>query len=454
MPLIKSISGARGTIGGTLGQSLTPFDIVTITSSFVHNIIKNKPEKIIIARDARPSGMIIKNIVTATIQSMGVNVEDLGLSTTPTLALAIKNKKASGGIMISASHNPGKWNALKLFNSNGEYIDHECAKKIFQGTDLTSIKFATTNYIGTYTSVDDHISKHIEEIKLLPIIEVDKIKKRKLKAAVDVINSSGSIAIPKLLEALGVEIVKIINNDITGVFNHDPEPIPENLNELANCVKQYKCDIGIAVDPDVDRLSLIDENGVPLGEEYTLIAAADYVLQTEGGDTVSNISSSGILKHLTEQYNFIHYEAAVGELNVVNMMKQTKAPIGGEGNGGVIYAKLHYGRDALIGIALILSYLARTNLTLSQIKAKYKQLYLKKEVVEVDHNYNFQKLFSSLEDIYREQKINKIDGLKIYFDQDWVHVRISNTEMCIRIHAESTSLKKANSLINLIKKQI
>ncbi|OJW67368.1 MAG: phosphoglucosamine mutase [Candidatus Amoebophilus sp. 36-38] len=447
MALIKSIAGVRGTIGGKVGTSLTPIDVVNITAAFARQVIKpSSRQLVVIGRDARPSGTILTQLVSATLQSLGINVIDLGLSTTPTVALAVMQEEASGGIVITASHNPAKWNALKLFNKFGEYIDAVAAANVFKLAEAGDHEFVTTQELGTYHYQDGYIDQHIEQILALPLVDKTAIQQRKFKVAVDAVNSTGGLAVPKLLQALGVACTKLYCNP-TGLFPHEPEPVTQNLGELITTLKQGKYDLGIAVDPDVDRLVIIDETGEPWGEDYTLVAAADYVLGRIPGNTVSNLSSSSALQVITEQHGGTYATCPVGEMYVVDKMKATQAVIGGEGNGGVIYPPLHHGRDALVGIALLLSHLARSGKTASSLRATYPSYVMVKTKIELTPDINPAAILETIKRQYSSHPINTEGGIKVTMQEGWLHVRQSNTEPIIRIHVEGKNQETANRIV-------
>lgn len=455
MSLIKSISGIRGTIGGFPGANLTPVDILKFTLAFGHWVKEQEGNrKIVIGRDARVSGQMVNNIVVGALQSIGIDVIDLGLSTTPTVEIAVHEEKAGGGIIITASHNPKQWNALKLLNSHGEFISAKAGEEVLRIAEDKTIEFEDVNSLGTYTIIDDYIDMHIEKILKLKLVDVAAIKARNFKVVIDCVNSTGGIALPKLLKALGVEQVNELYCEPTGLFPHNPEPLPENLSELAMTVKKTNADLGISVDPDVDRLALVCEDGNMFGEEYTLVAVADYILSKKKGSTVSNLSSTRALRDVTERYKCEYHASAVGEVNVVEKMKEVKAVIGGEGNGGIIYPELHYGRDALVGIALFLTHLAKSGKSASILRAGYPNYYIAKKKIDLDLSTNIDKLFEEIENKYRKQPINTIDGVKIEFDTDWVHLRRSNTEPIIRIYAESNSETTANNIAEQIMKDL
>lgn len=451
MTLIKSISGIRGTIGGKAGEALTPIDVVKFASSYASWIkARGKGKSIVIGRDARPSGEMVSNLVSATLIGLGMDVIDLGLSTTPTVEVAVPLEKAAGGIIITASHNPVQWNALKLLNEKGEFISDAEGKQILDIAESGEVEFAEVQDLGKMEVKDDYIQKHIDMILKLPLVDVEAIKKRKFKVAVDAVNSTGGIAIPQLLSALGVEEVGEFFCIPNGQFPHNPEPLPENLTVISEEIRKGSYDLGIVVDPDVDRLALMCEDGSAFGEEYTLVAVADYVIQHTPGNTVSNMSSTRALRDVTEKYGQSYAASAVGEVNVVEKMKASKAVIGGEGNGGIIYPELHYGRDALVGVAFILSYLAKNGKSLSELKASYPSYFISKNKIELTPQIDVDAILVKMKEKYADQPINDIDGVKIEFDKEWVHLRKSNTEPIIRIYSESASEEKANELAQRI----
>lgn len=452
MALIKSISGIRGTIGGYPGEALTPIDIVKFTTSY-GLIIKelDKGNKIVVGRDGRISGEIVRNLVVATLQSLGFDVIDLGLSTTPTVEYAVTEENAAGGIILTASHNPKEWNALKLLNHKGEFIDATFGEKVLELAEKEStFQYAEINKIGQLTFDDSYMDKHIQAILDHPLVDVEAIKAKDFKIIVDGINSTGATFVPALLKALGVNQIKVINEEVNGQFAHNPEPLPENLRELASLLEKGDDHLGIAVDPDVDRLCFVCENGRMFGEEYTLVAIADYVLQNTPGNTVSNLSSTRALRDVTEKHGGTYYPSAVGEVNVVEKMKAVNAVIGGEGNGGVIVPELHYGRDALIGIALFLTHLAKFGKSIDALRRTYPDYYISKNKIALSEDFDLEKIFASIQDKYKHQPINTEDGLKIEFDKDWVHLRPSNTEPIIRIYSESNSETTAENIAKKI----
>ena len=456
MTLIKSISGIRGTIGGKPGEALTPVDTVKFAAAFGTWVKSRKGKKVIIGRDARISGEMVSALVTSTLQGLGLDVIDLGLSTTPTVEIAVPLEKAGGGIILTASHNPSQWNALKLLNNKGEFISAADGAEVLKLAEDENFDFAQVEKLGSYTKNHHYIKKHIELIINHKLVDLKAIKKAKFRIVVDAVNSSGGICVPKLLEALGVKKVKKLFCEPTGHFPHNPEPLPENIKEICKVVKNGKYDLGIIVDPDVDRLALVMENGKPFGEEYTLVAVADYVLRKKKGNTVSNLSSTRALRDITEMAKGKYTAAAVGEVNVVNAMKETKAVIGGEGNGGVIFPDLHYGRDALMGIALFLTHLAQSKIKASELRKQYPAYFISKNKIELTPKINVDKVLEDVRAKYKSEKINTTDGVKIDFEKqrEWVHLRKSNTELIIRIYAESQSESKADALAQQIIKDI
>ena len=451
MTLIKSISGIRGIIGGTPGNGLTPVDILKFTAAFGKwTSEKSGKKKIVIGRDARISGEMVRNLIAGTLQSIGVDVIDLGLSTTPTVEIAVPEEGAGGGIIITASHNPKQWNALKLLNAKGEFISEADGKEVLEIAEQLDMNFADVNQLGKITLNDSYLNKHIEKILALPLVDVEAIRKSRFKIAIDCVNSSGGIFVPALLRALGVETIHELYCTPDGHFPHNPEPLPENLVALSQEVITKKADLGIAVDPDVDRLCFVCEDGSMFGEEYTLVAVADYVLKNTPGNTVSNLSSTRALRDVTEASGNTYSAAAVGEVNVVNKMKETNAVIGGEGNGGVIYPESHYGRDALVGIALFLTHLAKFGKSISMLRRSYPAYFISKNKITLTPEMDIDALLKKVEEKYKNQPYSTIDGLKIEFDKQWVHLRRSNTEPIIRIYSEGDSETVANSLANKI----
>lgn len=450
MTLIKSISGIRGTIGNEPGNNLTPPDIVLFVSSFGEWVKRQTPfkknnYKIVIGRDARPSGNMVEQITTGTLNGMGFEVVNLGLASTPTVEIAVTEEKADGGIIITASHNPIEWNALKLLNNQGEFLDDTAGNEVLNIAKNNQIYYSQIESIGK-TKEKEYLKKHIEKILALPLVNTNKIAKANFTIVIDGINSVGGIAIPELLKRLEVNNIVKINCEPTGKFAHNPEPLPENLTSIIEAVKNNKADLGIVVDPDVDRLAFVDENGKMFGEEYTIVAVSDYILQKEEGNTVSNLSSTKALKELTEQHGRKYTPSAVGEVNVIEKMKATNAVIGGEGNGGVIYPALHYGRDALVGVALFLTYLAESKMKCSELRAKYPNYHISKNKIQLDKNTNIENILLGLKEKYAEYPMNTEDGLKIEFPEGWVHLRKSNTEPIIRVYSEGNNPEATNEL--------
>lgn len=451
MTLIKSISGIRGTIGGLEGEALTPQDVVKFTAAYGSWCISNTGiKKVVIGRDARPSGHYIVKLVSATLQGLGIDVVDLGLSTTPTVEMAVPVENAGGGIIITASHNPVGWNALKLLNKSGEFISEKEGETILALAESGEVNYAVSKEIGSYTENNSYIEYHIDQILALPLVDVEAIKGRNFKIAVDAVHSTGGISIPNLLDKLGVVQYEIFYGEPTGLFPHNPEPLPENITTICSEVEAGRFDLGIVVDPDVDRLAFVSELGEPYGEEYTLVAVADYVLKNQKGNSVSNLSSTRALKDITEKNGGAYTASAVGEVNVVTQMKATNALIGGEGNGGIIYPELHYGRDALVGIALFLSHLAKFGKSAALLRGMYPNYHISKNKIELTPEIDVDKVLKKVKEKYKKQPINDIDGLKIEFDKEWVHLRKSNTEPIIRIYSESESQATANHLANKI----
>ena len=455
MALIKSISGIRGTIGGKTGDNLTPVDIVKFTAAYGTLLIKEGAnKKIIVGRDGRISGEMVKNLVINTLQALGLEVVDLDYSTTPTVEMAVVFENAGGGIILTASHNPKEWNALKLLNSQGEFINSVDGQKVLDIAEREDFDFATVDKLGSSVFNDTFLNKHIDAVINYELVDVAAIKKAKFKVIVDAVNSTGAIAVPALLKALGVKEIEIINGEVNGKFAHNPEPLPEHLTGLSNEVLKQKASIGIAVDPDVDRLCFVCEDGAMFGEEYTLVAVADYVLSRRKGNTVSNMSSTRALRDVTEKHGGEYFASAVGEVNVVNKMKAVNAVIGGEGNGGIIVPDLHYGRDALIGIALFLTHLAYTKKTVKQLRNSYPDYFISKNKIQLESGVDVNGIFEKIKDKYKNHPINIEDGLKIEFDKDWVHLRTSNTEPIIRIYAESNFSTTADNIANRLMKDI
>ena len=455
MTLIKSISGIRGTIGGNCGEALTPIDIVKFTSAYA-KFISNQDfdsNTIILGRDARISGPMLKELVTGTLIGCGLNVLDLGLSTTPTVEVAVKLKKAAGGIILTASHNPKEWNALKLLNNKGEFISEDDANQILSIVDNKNFKFSNVESLGNYSYDNDFNDTHINEVLNLDLVNVELVKSAKFTVVLDAVNSTGGIIIPKLLEKMGVKCIKLYCEP-NGHFPHNPEPLPENINDLSELVLKKKADFGIVVDPDVDRLAFICDDGTCFGEEYTLVAVADYVLSKIPGNTVSNLSSTRALKDITIKHEGEYFASAVGEVNVVDSMKVNNAIIGGEGNGGVIYPELHYGRDALVGIALFLTSLAEKKISIKSLRDSYPNYFLLKKKIESATDINMKKILTFFTSYYQNEKITTIDGKKIDFKDQWVHIRKSNTEPILRVYIEGTDEEKANDLAEKVIKQI
>ena len=456
MALIKSISGIRGTIGGKPGETLSPLDVVKFTAAYGSRLIEDfsgkdfageaKGKQVVIGRDARISGEMINALVVSTLRSLGLDVIDLGLSTTPTVELAVVGEKAAGGIILTASHNPKEWNALKLLNSSGEFISAAEGAAILEKAQKEAFVFASIDKLGQYTQTDVWMQKHIDAIVNYPLVDVAAIKARRYKIVVDAINSTGALFIPPLLKALGVAEVVLLNEEVNGRFAHNPEPLPENLSGLSAAVVKSKADMGIAVDPDVDRLCFVCEDGSMFGEEYTLVAVADYVLSKRPGNTVSNMSSTKALKEVTLKRGGEYYPSAVGEVNVVTAMKAVNAVIGGEGNGGIIVPDLHYGRDALIGIGLFLSALSHHKNGLKSFRTKYPDYFISKNKIELRQGIDVPAVLEKIKKKYKNHPVNTDDGLKIEFDNDWVHLRSSNTEPIIRIYAESNFETTANNI--------
>lgn len=449
MTLIKSISGIRGTIGGHVGDNLTPVDAVKFASAYgtflKQNSNSNSKLKVVIGRDARISGPMIHQLVVNTLIGLGIDVIDLGLSTTPTVEVAVPMEQADGGIILTASHNPKQWNALKLLNAKGEFLSGADGAKILEIAEQEAFDFASVDDLGEITENEAYMDIHIDEVLELPLVDVEAVAKRKFKVVVDGVNSSGGVVIPKLLEEMGVEVVKLYCEP-NGHFPHNPEPLKEHLGDICKLVVEEKADFGIVVDPDVDRLAFISNDGEMFGEEYTLVAVADYVLSKTPGNTVSNMSSSRALRDITEKHNGTYEASAVGEVNVVELMKKTNAIIGGEGNGGIIYPELHYGRDALVGVALFLTYLANQTKTVAEIRAGYPQYFMSKNKIELTPQIDVDAVLQEMQHVYANENITTIDGVKIDFPTEWVHLRKSNTEPIIRIYTEAPSQVEADAL--------
>ena len=448
MTLIKSISGIRGTIGGEAGENLTPLDIVKFTAayaSFIKTSTQEKRPRIVVGRDARISGMMVHRIITGTLSAMGCDVTDIGMATTPTTELAVTKEAASGGIIITASHNPKQWNALKLLNNKGEFLNAAEGEAILRLADAEDFSFSAVDDLGSIIQ-KEYLQEHIQSVLSLSLVDKDAIKAANFRVAVDCVNSVGGIAIPELLYALGVKEIFKLHCAPHGNFSHNPEPLPQHLTELASLTRSTKADVGFAVDPDVDRLAVYCEDGEPFGEEYTLVAVSDYVLQHTPGNTVSNLSSSRALRDVTLERGGMYHAAAVGEVNVVAKMKEVDAVIGGEGNGGVIYPASHYGRDALVGIALLLTYMARSGKTPAQLKQTYPLYFMAKLKIELTPDIDTDSLLEKMKEKFSHQQVTTIDGVKIDFPDKWVHLRKSNTEPIIRIYAEAPSQLEADAI--------
>lgn len=456
MTLIKSISGIRGTIGGKVGDNLTPIDAVKFAAAYGTWIKQQRNKenyRVVVGRDARISGAMIQNLVMNTLVGLGIDVIDLGLSTTPTVEIAVPMEHADGGIILTASHNPKQWNALKLLDAKGEFLNAEEGAKILNIAESDAMTFAEVDNLGEIHVNDAYIDIHIDEVLDLKLVNVEAIKKADFKVVVDGVNSTGGIAIPLLLERLGVEAVKLYCEP-NGHFPHNPEPLKEHLTDLSKAVVKAHADFGIVVDPDVDRLAFMDETGEMFGEEYTLVACADYVLSKTPGNTVSNMSSTRALSDITKKHGGTYEASAVGEVNVVKMMKQNNAVIGGEGNGGIIYPELHYGRDALVGVALFLSLLAEKKMSVSALRASYPDYYMSKKKMELTADLDVDALLTAMEAKYAEEKLTTIDGVKIDFENSWVHLRKSNTEPIIRIYTEAASQDEAHALADRVISEI
>lgn len=448
MTLIKSISGIRGTIGGNVGENLTPIDAVKFAAAYGAWLKENRKKenyKVVVGRDARISGKMIQSLVMQTLVGQGIHVIDLGLSTTPTVEVAVPMEHADGGIILTASHNPKQWNALKLLNEEGEFLDAVEGAKILELAEGNSIEFADVDSLGKITKNKAYFDLHIIEVLDLPLVNVKAIEAERFKVVVDGVNSTGGIVIPLLLERLGVDVVKLYCEP-NGHFPHNPEPLKEHLTDLSDAVKKHKADFGIVVDPDVDRLAFMDENGDMFGEEYTLVACADYVLSHNPGNTVSNMSSTRALRDVTEKHGGMYEASAVGEVNVVKLMKKNNVVIGGEGNGGIIYPELHYGRDALVGIALFLSLLAEKGMKVSELRKTYPNYYMSKKKIQLTPGLDVDGILKAMEDRYQNEQLTTIDGVKIDFSESWAHLRKSNTEPIIRIYTEAKSQAEADGL--------
>lgn len=448
MTLIKSISGIRGTIGGHAGDNLTPLDVVKFTTAYARLIAERNPGRkltIVVGRDARISGEMVANLVEGTLLGCGVDVVNVGLCTTPGTELAVTAHKADGGIIITASHNPRQWNALKLLNGDGEFLSDAEGKRVLAMAEEEDYAYPEIDGIGHVVSRESYNERHIEQVLALPLVDVEAVRARKFKVVVDAVNSVGGVVMPELLRRLGCEVVEL-NCEPTGEFAHNPEPLPQNLTEIAEVIVREKADLGIVVDPDVDRLAFVNEDGTMFVEEYTLVAVADYVLLHKVGNTVSNLSSSRALRDVTERRGGHYYASAVGEVNVVAKMKEVGAVIGGEGNGGVIYPELHYGRDALVGTALFLTYLAQRGMTMTQLRATYPAYFASKNKIELTPAIDVDKVLREIKTRYAGEQVNDIDGVKIDFAENWVHLRKSNTEPIIRVYTEAKSMEEADAL--------
>lgn len=458
MALIKSISGIRGTIGGKPGETLSPLDVVKFTAAFGAIMAENWKDKtvapkIVVGRDGRISGSMVGQLVINTLVGLGIDVVDLGLSTTPTVEIATKEEGAAGGIIITASHNPKEWNALKLLNSTGEFIDAATGTQVLTRAEAGEMLFAPVDKLGKVTVSEDYLAKHIDAVLAYPLVDVAAIQAQQFKVVVDCINSSGALVVPQLLEQLGAEVI-VLNGEVNGRFAHNPEPLPQHLTQLSNEVVKQNAHFGIAVDPDVDRLCFVCEDGSMFGEEYTLVAVADYVLSKRQGNTVSNMSSTKALKEITIKRGGEYHPSAVGEVNVVQKMKDVQAVIGGEGNGGIIVPDFHYGRDALIGIGLFLSHLAAHKKSLKSLRGLYPDYFISKNKIELQRDLDVEQIFDKIKKKYKNNPVNTEDGLKIEFDTDWVHLRTSNTEPIIRIYAESSFETTANNIANRLMQDI
>ena len=457
MTLIKSISGIRGTIGGNVNDNLTPVDAVKFAAAYGTWLIKRNPTKekltVVLGRDARISGKMISSLVANTLVGLGIYVKDLGLSTTPTVEVAVPIENADGGIILTASHNPKQWNALKLLNEKGEFLNGQDGTEILELAENDGYTFADVDNLGTYTKEKGYIDKHIDEVLKLELVNIDAIKKANFKVVVDAVNSTGGIAIPALLDRLGVECIKLYCEP-NGHFPHNPEPLKEHLTDISKLVVKENAQLGIVVDPDVDRLALVCEDGSMFGEEYTLVACADYVLGKTKGNTVSNLSSSRALRDITEKHGGTYQASAVGEVNVVKLMKDVKAVIGGEGNGGIIYPASHYGRDSLVGVALFLSHLATIDMSCKTLRESYPSYFMSKNKIQLTPQLNVDEILKTVAKNYENEDVSTIDGVKIDFDKEWVHLRKSNTEPIIRVYTESTSQENADSLAKRIMDEI
>lgn len=449
MTLIKSISGIRGTIGGKAGEGLNPLDIVKFTSAYATLIRRTstvKSNKIVVGRDARISGEMVKNVVCGTLMGMGFDVVNIGLASTPTTELAVTMAGACGGIILTASHNPKQWNALKLLNEHGEFLNAAEGEEVLRIAEAEAFEYADIDHIGSYVEDNTYNDKHIESVLALKLVDVEAIRRANFRVAIDCVNSVGGIILPELLHRLGVQHVEKLYCEPTGNFQHNPEPLEKNLGDIMNLMKGGKADVAFVVDPDVDRLAMICEDGTMYGEEYTLVTVADYVLKHTPGNTVSNLSSTRALRDVTRKYGMQYNAAAVGEVNVVTKMKETNAVIGGEGNGGVIYPESHYGRDALVGIALFLSHLAHEGKKVSELRASYPNYYIAKNRIDLTPQTDVDAILAKVKDLYKAEEINDIDGVKIDFPDKWVHLRKSNTEPIIRVYSEAATMEAADEL--------
>lgn len=457
MTLIKSISGIRGTIGGAIGDGLTPLDVVKFTAAygtFIKRNTKNKSNLIVVGRDARISGEMVDHLVSGTLIGLGLNVTNIGLASTPTTEIAVQKEGACGGIILTASHNPKQWNALKLLNEKGEFLNDQEGKAVLAMAENNDYEFAEVDNLGKITYKNDYNNIHIDDVLKLKLVDVEAIKKANFKVVIDCVNSVGGIVLPQLLEKLGVKEVVKLNCNPTGKFAHNPEPLPAHLTEISDKMKSEKADVGFVVDPDVDRLAMICENGDMFGEEYTLVSVSDYVLSHTPGNTVSNLSSTRALRDVTRQHGGEYNAAAVGEVNVVTKMKATNAIIGGEGNGGVIYPESHYGRDALVGIALFLSLMAKKNMKPSELRKQYPPYFISKNKIQLTPEINVDAILVKMKEKYSNEEVNDIDGVKIDFADSWVHLRKSNTEPIIRIYSEAATMEQADALAKKIMEEI
>jgi phosphomannomutase len=457
MALIKSISGFRGTIGGQVGEGLSPIDTVKFTAAFaafIKELYGKDKITIVLGRDARVSGEMVSHLVVGTLMGMGVDVIDTGLSTTPTVEVAVTDLKVDAGIILTASHNPMQWNALKFLNNKGEFISASEGKRVLEIADDDNYDFAQVEHLGKYTTDDTTVDKHIEKVLALELVDMEAIKQAGFRVAFDAVCSTGGFVLNKLLKALGVKEIVALNEEPTGVFPHNPEPLPENITQICNEVVAKKCDVGFIVDPDVDRLAIVSEDGTPFVEEYSLVSIADYVLKHTPGATVSNMSSTRALRDVTEAKDQQYFASAVGEVNVVEMMKKHNAVIGGEGNGGIIYPAIHYGRDALVGIALFLTLLAKSKMTCSQLRATYPNYEISKNKMELTKDMNVDSILEQMAEKYKDYEVSTIDGVKINIEKEWVHLRKSNTEPIIRVYSESKDLDSANKLAQKIINEI